>query len=209
MIKKDFENAIKLEESISLEEASNSKLVQNLTDDSTFAIISAFRPNYSTGENFERTASLKRDVRNAGLGFNEFVSRWTEENSETGKNDSSDEHSLLIKNIGYKHALKLGAKYEQSSIIYKDNEKIIEVCTTPFTDWNGNAHQVGDVVNNFHVDPNKPLNTAVAKQIFSKRAEGPASQLVKGSNKKAFQLQEKYLINTWHGFTYIPIILED
>ena len=170
-MKKDFEEALHLEESISLEEASNSRLVQNLTDNNSFAIISAFRPNYSNSENFSRTASLKKDVRNAGLGFNEFVSRWTEKNPTTDENDSSDEHSLLIKGIGYNHALKLGAKYEQSSIIYKDANKIVEVCTTPFTDWNGKSHQVGDIVNNFHVDPNKPLNTEVAAKIFSKKAD--------------------------------------
>ncbi len=207
---KDFENAIKLEESISLEEASNSRLVQNLTDNSSFAIISASRSEYSKGENFERTTQLKRDVKNAGYGFNEFVGRWVEQNPESGANDASDENSLLIKGIGKNLAMKLGAKYEQSSIIYKEGkDSIVEICTTPFTDYNGNKHKVGDIINNFHVDPKKPLNNTVASKIFSGKDEGPASRLVKGSNKKEFQLQEKYLVNTWQGFTYIPIKLYD
>lgn len=194
------------DEPVSLEEASNSRLVQNLTDDSSFAIISACRPNE---DNFKRTYELKKDVRKLGYGFNEFVAKWAEQNPSTNEVESSDENSLLIKNIPLKTAVNLGSKYSQASIIYKDKDRIEEICTTDFVDYNGKQRKRGDIVNTFHVDPNKPLNSEVASQIFTGKKAGPASKLVKGKNKKAFQLQEKYLVNAWHGFTYIPIKLDE
>lgn len=205
-IDKEIIEALKLEETMSLEEASNSKLVQNLTDNSSFAIVSACRDELDASSNEERTYELKKEAKK--WGFNEFIGRWVEQSKE-GVPHNSDEKSLLIKNISLKDACRLGKKYEQSSIIYKDADKIEEICTTPFTDWQGNKHQPGDVVNTFHVDPEHPLNNKIASEIFSGRKEGPASKLVKGGNKKEFQLQEKYFLNAWSGFTYIPINLSD
>ena len=92
-----------------------------------------------------------------------------------------------------KDACRLGAKYNQSTIIFKDGEKIEVICTTPFTDWKGNVYKPGDIINTFHVDPEHPLNSTIASEIFT------------GSNKKEFQLWEKYFLNAWSGFTYIPI----
>jgi len=217
-MKKDFEEALKLEESLILTETRTSRLVKTLTDDSSFAIISACRTEYSDGENFNRTYSLKKDVRQLGLGFNEFVGRWVEKNPEKGQNEASDENSLLIKGISFKDACMLGHKYEQASIIYKDKDRIVEVCTNDYEDYAGHKHRQGDIVNTFHVDPNKPLNSEDASKIFSRQAEGPASMMKKGSNRKAFQIQqanesfelyEKYLLNTWNGFTQLRINLVD
>ncbi len=203
MDKKKLLESQKLVETMTIEEASNSRLVQNLTDDSSFAIINACRNELSASENRQGTVELQKEARQ--YGFSEYIGRWVEK-SEEGDADISDENSLLIKNISLKAACRLGARYNQSSIIYKDAEKIVEVCTIPYTDWQGNAHQPGDIVNTFHVDPEHPLNSEFASEIFAGRKEGPASKLVKGSNEE-FQLQEKYFLNAWSGFTYIPINL--
>ena len=178
-IDKEIIEALKLEERTSLEETCNLQLVRILTDDSAFAVI-------------KRTPALKKEARQWGC--NEFVGRWVEQSDQDGTNTViSDVTSLLIKNISLKDACRLGAKYNQSSIVFKDGEKIEEICTTPFTDWKGNAYNSGDIINTFHVDPEHPLNSKIASEIFT------------GSNKKEFQLWEKYFLNAWSGFTYIPI----
>lgn len=196
------------DETMSLEETRNAELVQNLTDDSSFAIISTCRSEYSDSKIHTRTTELKQDARSLGYGFNEFVGRWVEKNEE-GTTNALNEYSLLIQNISLKTACKLGAKYELSSIIYKDKDRIEEICTTPYTDWTGKERKQGDIVNTFHVDPEYPLNNEVASELFSRKKEGPTSRLLKGDNKKEFQLQEKYLVSTWDGFTYIPIKLTE
>ena len=71
-----------------INEASTSRLVHNFTDDNvSFAIMSGERPDN------DRTSELKKDVRNLGLGFNEFIGRWVEDGI------NYDENSLLIPNI--------------------------------------------------------------------------------------------------------------
>ena len=77
-------------------------------------------------------------------------------------------------------------------------------------------YEKGDVVRKYNVDPDKPLNTQLASDIFSKKKEGPASKPIKGSNAKAFQLQtesfelyQRNLVNAWHGFTESRINLSE
>lgn len=191
-ITKEFNEIINTE---TLEEASTSRLYKNFTDDNiSFTIISASRPNE---DNKTRTNNLKKDVRNLGLGFNEFIGRWVEDG------ESFDEDSLLIPNISFEDTFKLGQKYGQSSIIYKDKDGCNEYCTTAFENY-----KVGDIVRKYNIDKNKPLNTEMARNIFAGRIGGPASQLKKGSNKKPFnfmtedfELYEKQLLNTRLGFT--------
>lgn len=184
-----------------IDEASTSRLYKNFTDDNTtFAIISGERPDD------DRTNELKKDVRSLNLGFNEFIGRWVED----GVN--YDEKSLLIPKITFKQAFELGKKYNQSSIIFKDKEGVKEYCTTPFE-----TYDVGDVVRDYNIDKDKPLNTKIAQQIFAGKIGGPASQLKKGGNKHAFnfpikegfELYEKTLINTRLGFTESLIDLKE
>lgn len=188
----------------SLEEASTSRLVQRFTDkDSTFAIISASRPDK---DNKARLKSLKSDVRSLGLGFNEFVGRRVE------NGESFDEDSLLIPDISFEDAFKLGQKYDQSSIIYKDSEGVREICTTPFE-----SYSVGDVVRDYNIDPNKPLNTSTTQKIFSSGVDETTSFLKKDSNRKPFNFQikenfelyEKQFLNTRLGFTKTKINLSE
>ncbi len=182
-----------------INEASTSRLVHNFTnDDVSFAIISGERPDN------DRTAELKKDVRNMGFGFNEFIGRWVED----GVN--YDEKSLMITKIPFKQAFELGQKYNQSSIIYKNSDGCKEYCTTPFEDYS-----VGDVVRTYNINKDNPLNTKVASEIFSGMRGGPASQLKKGGNrvpfnfKENFELYEKELINSRLGFTESLIKFDD
>lgn len=183
-----------------IDEASTSRLYKRFTDNGTFAIISGNRPDV------DRTTELKKDVRGLGLGFNEFIGRWVEDGI------NYDENSLLIPDISFKKAFELGQKYNQSSIIFKDNNGVKEYCTTPFE-----TYDVGDVVREYNIDKDRPLNTEIAKQIFSGKVGGPASQLKKGGNKapfnfpvnEEFELCERTLINSRLGFTESLIDLKE
>ena len=203
-IREEIYKSFKIE-TISLEESSTSRLVKNLTDDSTFAIISAFVDDASISENKKRQSNLKKEVQDKHWGFNEFVARWVADGV------GYDEKSLLIKGISLKKAFELSQKYNQKSFIFKDKDRIVEICTNAFENYSP-----GDIVRTYHVDPNKPLNTQLASVIFSKQKEGPASKSIKGSNSKPFQLQtesfnlyESRLLNTRLGFTDVKIILTE
>lgn len=154
-----------------INESSTSRLHSILSSkDSIFAIISPYRSEYDSPDNQKRMIQLKSDVRKLGLGFNQFVSRWVEDG------ESFDEESLLISNIDYKTAIKLGEKYNQSSIIYKDKNSLNEICTTEFE-----TYKPGDVVRTFNIGKDM-MNIKNAEDIFSRR---------KGSNKNPFSLSVK------------------
>lgn len=63
----------------------------------------------------------------------------------------------------------------------------------------------------YHVDSDKPLDTKLAQEIFSRSKEGPASLLKKCSDRKpfkfneSFELYEKQLLNSRLGFTHTRI----
>ena len=169
-----------IRQAMSINEASTSRLYSKLSgEDSVFAIISPYRGEYDKQENQKRMTHLKADVRKLGLGFNQFISRWVEDG------ESFDEESLLISNIDFKTAIKLGVKYDQSSIIYKDKDSLREICTTAFETYNP-----GDVVRTFNIGKDM-MNIKDAEDIFSRRKGGPASMPKKGSNKKPFSLSVK------------------
>ena len=169
-----------LNKELEASEATTSKIYTRLTDDSTCAIISPYRDEYSDQENKIRMNNLKSKVREMGYGFNQFISRWVE------NGQSSDEQSLLIPNITEDRALSLGKEFEQSSIIFKDSESCREICTNPFE-----GYEPDQVVRTFFNTGNHIFNVDEAKEIFAKRKGGPASMPIKGSNKQPFTLSAK------------------
>lgn len=174
------ENANFVHQAMKINESSTSRLHSKLSSkDSIFAIISPYQSEYDSPDNQKRMIQLKSDVRKLGLGFNHFVSRWVEDG------ESFDEESLLISSIDYKTAIKLGVKYNQSSIIYKDKNSLNEICTTEFE-----TYKPGDVVRTFNTGKDM-MNIKNAEDIFSRRKSGPASMPKKGSNKKPFSLSVK------------------
>ena len=155
-------------------ESSTSRIYKHLTDEYSCAIISAFRGENPLKVNLDRHLELKKDVRALGLGFIEFTSRWVEDG------ESFDEMSLLIPRIPFEDAFELGIKYDQASIIYKDDKACAEYCTNAFEDYSR-----GDLVREFNnVGPNM-LNLRDAEDIFMKRKGGPVS---KPKNDRPFTL---------------------
>lgn len=169
-------------------ESSTSRILQHLTDNGELAIISPYRSERSEKENLNLLRELKSNVRAMKLGFTEMISRWVETNDETGESESSDERSLCIYEIDLERALGLGKKYNQSSIIFKDEKSCREICTTPFTSYDGKDYNYGETVRTFNLSGNKSMNLDDAKEIFSHRKGGPASKPVKGN--RAFTLKE-------------------
>ena len=174
----DFDFPDEVEES--LNESNTSRIYKHLSDDSNCAIISAYRGENSDKENKELHQKLRSDIRNLGLGYIEFTSRWVEEG------ESFDEESYLIPGIDERDAISLGRKFKQSSIIYKDKDKCVEICTAPFE-----SYGVGDIVRTYNnVGPNM-LNLNDAKDIFERRKGGPASMPKKGGKPFNLQVIEK------------------
>ena len=155
-----------------------SRIYRQLTDDSDCAIISAYVDDESIEENKKSFTQLKADVRKAGYGYRTFVSRWVSDGV------AFDEEALFIPKIDYKTAFRLSNKYNQKSFIYKNKNKCVEICTTPFE-----TYKEGDVVRTYNISGNNTLNIEQAQQIFSRKLSGPASKPVKGSNSKPFNLQ--------------------
>lgn len=155
-----------------------SRIYRQLTDDSDCAIISAYVDDESAEENKKSFTQLKADVRKAGYGYRTFVSRWVSDGV------AFDEEALFIPKIDYKTAFRLSSKYKQKSFIYKNKNKCVEICTTPFE-----TYKEGDIVRTYNISGNNTLNIEQAQQIFSRKLSGPASKPVKGSNSKPFNLQ--------------------
>lgn len=155
-----------------------SRIYKQLTDDSDCAIISAYVDDESIEENKKSFTQLKADVRKAGYGYRTFVSRWVSDGV------AFDEEALFIPKIDCKTAFRLSSKYKQKSFIYKNKNKCVEICTTPFE-----TYKEGDVVRTYNISGNNTLNIEQAQQIFSRKLSGPASKPVKGSNSKPFNLQ--------------------
>lgn len=162
-----------------LEESSTSRIYSHLTEDDTWAIISPYRSEFSEKENRQRMTKLKADVRGLKLGFNQFVSRWVEDG------EAFDEESLLIHNIDANKAFNLGVKYNQSSVIIKDEDGCNEIATNDFEDF-----KRGDVVRTYNLKGDKVMNISDAEEIFARRRGGPASKPKKGG--KAFHLSEVF-----------------
>jgi hypothetical protein len=116
-------------------ESSISRVWQHINDGKTFAVISAFRGSNDPKENLNLHNKLKSDVRALGLGFIEQKSGYTYQNPDSGEEGTVDEMSLFIPNIDEKSALKLGKKYKQESILFKNqNQFILLNCDTGSVD---------------------------------------------------------------------------
>lgn len=173
-----------------IKEASISKVYKHLLDTPKLAIISTYRTSRDQNENKDLLKDLKSEIGKLGLDFNELLSRWVENDEKTGQVIASNERSLLIPNICHEDAIRLGTKYDQSSIVFKDENGCKEICTTPFTSYDGKQYMINDIVRTFNIsrDDKGILNLKDAEDIFAKRKGGPANKLVK--DNKSFHLSE-------------------
>lgn len=109
---------------IPLVEAKLSRVFQYIEDDTKdFGIVSAFRGGFSEKENKTRHEELKKSVRQAGYGFIELRGGYK------GDEGFVEELSLLVPNITKKGIVDLGRKYQQHSVMYKNDQDFYYIGT--------------------------------------------------------------------------------
>ena len=109
---------------VSLVEAKLSRVFQYVEDDKKdFGIVSAFRGVNSDKENKARHEELKKMVRQMGYGFIELRGGYK------GDEGYVEELSLLIPNITKKGIVDLGRKFQQHSVMYKNDQDFYYIGT--------------------------------------------------------------------------------
>jgi hypothetical protein len=101
-------------------EATLSRVWQHITNSKSFAVISPFRSENDLEKNMELYQQLKDSVRALGHGYIEQKSGYTYDDGTI-----ADERSLFIPNISFDDAIKLGKKYNQETILYKDAQQFV------------------------------------------------------------------------------------
>lgn len=149
-----------------------SRLLEHLRKDEEFAVISAYRTERTEGENRKYHAQLIPDVRDLGYGYFILNAKWAEE----GK--VSTEKSLFVPHMSRAEAVEMGDKYDQYSVLVRDESGILEVASS-----DKYGKKKGEVIRVFSDKP------SISESDFV----GAFSQLAKGTgaarNKKV-QLQE-------------------
>lgn len=103
-------------------ETSLSRIWQHVTDSTrSFGVISAYRQDlYSEEKNEERHNQLGKELKSKGYGIIEQKSGYTYKDIKTNKETMVEEKSWFIPRITFKECLVLGKKYDQESVLYKD-----------------------------------------------------------------------------------------
>ena len=159
-----------------LQESSLSRIMTHVTKTENFGVMSPFRKEFSDKENLEHYKELKELVREKGYGFIELKGGYQE---ETG---FVNEKSLFIPNIKKKEMMELGKKYDQHSVIIKDNKAFAMVGT------NADAG-IGKVLDKFDIDGRN-----ISVDDVGDKFKDFFSRLLKGSHKGKkflFKMQEK------------------
>ena len=171
-----------------LKETSYNRVLKHINS-GEFVIISPYREEYSEKENKSRMRELQSIVRkNLKLGYIWLKSTWNSFN-EKGEPNTVEEESLLVPNMTLKQGVDLGIKYEQFSIIVKDEDGLREICTTPYV----SNFKVGDVVQSFNYDDNDSLGLDEVRDILQHKKEGSISTSKKG--KVSFSLKKLEKLN--------------
>ena len=112
-----------------LEESSLSRIMGHIKGERNFGVVSAFRGGLGKKENMERHAELKDAVRDMGYGFIEMRGGYKEEDG-----GFVNELSLFVSQMFQKEiSWILGSKYDQDSVIFKDNKQFSLIGTNRAT----------------------------------------------------------------------------
>lgn len=129
---KELAKAIISGDKSAINEASLGRVYQHVKKDASdsFAIITAYRGQYTKSKNKSRNKELESQVRSLGLGFFKLQGYWLEcQDDSMEYADCPDdmkvpsvEEALFIPNISMKDAIRLGKNYDQDAIIYQGSE---------------------------------------------------------------------------------------
>ena len=95
---------------------------EHISTESSCAIISPWVDHCTEEENKRRMACLKEDVRKL-YGFQELLCRWKAEEKQ------QEIRCLLIPKIDKAVAIRLGADYEQESVLWWNGVEFEELCS--------------------------------------------------------------------------------
>lgn len=158
-------------------ESSLSRVWQHINNNDTFGIISAFRVEYDWDKNMSLHNNLKKEIKDMGYGFVELYGGYTylDDNNEEV---SVKEKSFFIPKIVFKDISYLGDKYNQETIIFKDENRFDLI------------RPDGTVEMNFKKGEGYNFNPGNLKYAWS--------QFIKSKNKNAikkftFNIQEKVI----------------
>ena len=119
-----------------------SRLYEHITQG--FGIVTAFRGDLPLKENVERNRELKIFARGLGYGFMELASAWRDYST----NKEEKEMALFIPLITSKDIERLGAMFDQHSVIWasqqEDDEPFIYLASTNKEDGIGKVLEVFD-----------------------------------------------------------------
>ena len=127
-----------------LEEASFSRINTHLKGDRPVGMMTAFRGTYTYQDNKKRNKKLESDIRRAGLGYFKVSGRYIENFGKPDAEDVGEDSYFIIGNSEQDNEFKslikkLGAKYEQDSVLYKpggDKDAML-IGTNHTADWPG------------------------------------------------------------------------
>ena len=115
IVKESFKESI-------IEESSISRIWQHINNKDSFAIMSAFRKEFSHEENIKRDKQLEQDIKMLGLGYIPQKGGYTYMD-KNGEEEIQEEFSFFIPKISKENALNLGKKYNQETIVFKDEQE--------------------------------------------------------------------------------------
>jgi len=164
------------------------KYIEN--NEETCGIVSAYRENLKEEENDKRYSQLKQTARNSGYVYVEIRGGYKEK--ERGFVRVKALFVLRIKKNGI---INLGKKYEQNSVVYKDDKAFIMFGINKST---GESKILLDLKK----APDKN-NIDIARKLINKFF----SELLTGSHKEkkfAFNLQEKKQFNHVERYAFKP-----
>jgi hypothetical protein len=129
---------------MSVNESTLSRVWQhNENDQTVFAILTAFRGQYSREENLKRNAILAADVRKLGYGFFYLDGYWIENQGSAEERHVSEDSLFVIGKASDKNFANnlhnLGNKFDQEAIVLKDQDGVKLVFN------NGSVQSIGTV----------------------------------------------------------------
>lgn len=138
-----------------------------IKDQVTFGVVSAFRKEFSDGDNLILHKQLGKRIRALGLGSIEQKSGYTY--LDDSEEVLVEERSYFIPNITLKDVLKLGLEFEQESILFKDNSGFFLIDC-----------EIGEPIVTFSKGPLPfTFSPTIVKQAFSQLIRTTVSQKVK------------------------------
>jgi len=113
-----------------ISEASLSRVWQHVESDRPFAILTAFRDEYTAEENQQRNISLAAQIKRAGYGYFYLDGHWIENEGTAEEVEVSEDSVFAIgnpKNHQKFSALikNLGKQYDQEAVVIKANDEIL------------------------------------------------------------------------------------